>query len=350
MFRGIERDLYDVQFEEAGPEVLAMSLTDLPVPSAPESGAEPVAPAWLEPTPLTSEGVAGRGSWSEDGTRIVFQSVRDGGMVPNPWEQTYLMAADGQTQRRITMGLGKTHGPAFVPGDGLRVAYASTHHTGQTPPREGQGLDDAGDPDMDLFIQDLSAGSFSTFAEGPGFDGEISFCADGTRAAFVSERAGHRTVYLSDGAGGGPRRVYPGDEPLHSPRLSAACDQLLWIAQGPDGQMLSVMAPDAELPMPLLGPVPRIESAEWIAGSERIVFASDLDQPGGPLDLYVIGIDGDGLRRLTHTDASESQPRPAPDGTALLYALDGPSGAQLVVAPLSPASGAPFVLPVGAIE
>lgn len=348
LFRGLDRDLYDAQIE-ASPDPLGVSLQDGSAPTEPEAE-QPPAPRWLQPAMLTSEGVSGRGAWSADGSKIVFQSVRAGGMVPNPWEQTYIMDADGETQRRITMGLGKTHGPAFVPGEGLLVAYASTHHTGETPPRDGSGLDDGGDAAMDLFIQDLSAGTFSALAEGPGFDGEPSFCADGTRAAFISARDGLRTVYLSDLEGTEARRVYPGDEPLRSPRLSPACDQLLWVAQGPDGQMLAVMSPGADLPTPLLGPVPRIESADWIAGSDVIVFASDLDGPGGPLDLYVIGIDGDGLRRLTKTPASESHPRPSPDGSQLLYTLDTEAGAQLVVAPLDAASGAVFELPGGAIE
>jgi len=344
LFRGVDSDLYDVEIEEMPEEHAAAALKDLPAePAEPEPEPE----RWLEPTVLTSEGVSGRGAWAPEGDRIVFQSVRAGGMVPNPWEQTFLMDPDGSTQRRITMGLGKTHAPTFVGGVGLRVAYASTHHTGETPPREGQGLDDSRDPAMDLFIQDLSAGTFSALAEGPGFDGEPSFCPDGTLAAYVSEREGLRTVHLTELTDGStPRRVYPGDEPLHSPRLSPTCDHLLFITQGPDGQMLATMAIDADLPTPLLGPVPRIESADWIPGTETIVFASDLDEPGGALDLYVIGLDGDGLRRLTRSPESESQPRPSPDGAAILYALDE----QLVVAPLATDSGAVFDLPGGAIE
>lgn len=334
LFRGVDRSLYDVN-AESDVELAPLALEE--APTAAPSAEEP----WLEATMLTSEGVSGRAAWSTDGSTLVFQSVRAGGLVPNPWEQTWIMAADGATQRRVSMGIGKTHAPAWVPGDAPIVAFGSTHHTRQTPDREGPGLHAVADPDTDLYVMDLDKGAMSTLADAPGFDGEADFCRSGGIAAFVSHRSGVPTVYVLDLADPTAPRPLGSGEPARFPRMSADCTEVLWVATTEDGDMLVTQAVDAELPSPLLGPLPAIESADWIPGG--VVFAASMTSGEQPLDLYRMGRDGDGLAQLTDTTETELYPRTSPDGTRLVFTQVNGEDAQVATALLRP--GAPFTLP-----
>ena len=333
LFRGLERDLFDVHAE-----------SDLALAS-PAPQAAPQEPVWLSPTILTADGVSGRGAWSPDGAHIVFQSVRPGGLVPNPWEQTWIMGADGSAQRRVSMGVGKTHGPAWIPGTERSVAYASTHAGGLTPPRDTPGLHAGRDPAMDLYIQDLQDGSFAMLSGADGFDGEVVFC--GRRFAHVGLRAGATTVVISSLDDPAVSQTLDAGPNPRWPRLSPDCGSVLWVVDTPDGSMVAVQSLDADLPTPLLGPLPSIGSADWIPGADAIVFASDVADPGGAHDLFRLGLDGDDLRRLTD-GLRASHPRTSPDGTRLLFTVETPTGPQVATAPLTP--GAVYVLPPGDAE
>jgi Tol biopolymer transport system component len=63
-------------------------------------------------------GYDAEGSYSPDGTRIVFTSFRDGD------GEIYIMDADGKNPRRITHAKGYDGGPFFSP-DGKRIIYRS---------------------------------------------------------------------------------------------------------------------------------------------------------------------------------------------------------------------------------
>ena len=64
----------------------------------------------------------------------------------------------------------------------------------------------------------------------------------------------------------------------------------------------------------------------WVA---FVVRTTDLEADTGRRDLWLVGIDGAGLRRLTTHEASDSSPRWSPDGKAL-YFLSSRSGSSQV--------------------
>ena len=57
-------------------------------------------------------------SWSPDGSRIAFNSLRDGNA------EVYVMNPDGTGQTRLTFAVGDDGAPAWSP-DGTRIAFAS---------------------------------------------------------------------------------------------------------------------------------------------------------------------------------------------------------------------------------
>lgn len=82
---------------------------------------------------IQAEGYDAEGSYSPDGKRIIFTSMRDGD------QEIYICDADGKNPRRITRVAGYDGGPFFSP-DGKRIVYRSD--------REGDG-------NMQIFVNNV---------------------------------------------------------------------------------------------------------------------------------------------------------------------------------------------------
>ncbi len=337
-FRGVDRGIFTTtELEALGTESMATEATNLVEAARPEPAVD-----WLQPTRLTSEGLQGRAEWTPDGARILFQSVRTGDKGANPWEQTYLMQADGSSQRRITPGIGKTHGAVVVPGTGdeFVVAFGSTLHTGVTPPRDLAAVGDSADHDMELVRQTLSTGALDTLAGGPGFDGEPHFCADGSAFAFTSARTGDLEVYIQ--RGDELLKVTQRAGPDESPRLSPDCSRITWVRRLESGSELVLAGVESPTPNSLVTAEVAIHTPSFSADGTQVLFASDLAAPGGQLDLFSVSVESGDVRRLTNSEASERTPRPSPDGSTILFSSDAEGSPQLYVAPWTPASGVPW--------
>lgn len=64
-------------------------------------------------------------------------------------------------------------------------------------------------------------------------------------------------------------------------------------------------------------------NSDWSPDGKSLVFESTLD---GKYSIYVINVDGSGLRRLTVDTANNEQPRWSPDGTRIVFSSDRASG------------------------
>jgi TolB protein len=189
---------------------------------------------------------------------------------------------------------------------------------------------------MRLMAVPARGGPARQLTSGP-FDAMPSFAPDGRRIAFTrvvqSVVAPTASLFTMDGGG---RHL----EPL----LSDGID--LSAAWSPDGRTIafsrleSVSRPLDEATLYLtdadgshvrsLGAAPvHGLSAAWSPDGKRLVFVSldDVDAPPCPAtscppsgELYVIGADGTGLRRLTRSKADDEHPTWSPDGSRIAFA------------------------------
>ena len=123
-------------------------------------------------------------SWSPDGSRIAFLSVRDGD------EEIYVINADGSNPRRLTNSPGSDQFPAWSP-DGTRIAFSSDRDG--SPSLEGR----------DIYVMNAADGlGLVRLTDDPAYDTGPAWSPDGSRIAFTSGRDGSGLFVMNaDGSG-----------------------------------------------------------------------------------------------------------------------------------------------------
>jgi TolB protein len=287
---------------------------------------------------LTFGGENAEAYFSFDGTKLIFQSTRDG----YPCDQIYTMDLDGANIRRVSMGKGRTTCSYFLP-DGQHFIYSSTHLAGDDcPPKPSftKGYVWAIDKSFDLFLSDLQ-GHLTQLTRTPGYDAEATVSPDGKRIVFTSVRDGDLELYSMNIDGSQVKRlthtlgydggaffspdsqkiVYRASHPSDEPSL-ARYKELLGQDLIEPGQLeLYVMNADGSNSVQIT----RNRAANFCPffhpNGKQIIFASNLGDPKGRnFDLYLINLDGSGLEQVTANETFDGFPMFSPDGKKLVFA------------------------------
>lgn len=255
-------------------------------------------------------------------SRIAFG--RDLGGLSGDLTSLYTVRPDGTGLRRLTVpptrqALGGDSGPVWAPG-GKRLVFE-------------RNLPYWGTDRMHLMSVSARGGAVRQLTTGP-FDAMPSFSPDGRRIAFTrvvqSLVAPTASLFTMNGSG---RHV----EPL----LADGID--LSAAWSPDGSTIAFSRLESTS-RPLHEATIYLADADgsnlrslgqhglspaWSPDGRRLAFVSfdDANEPACPAascppsgELYVVGADGSGLRRLTRSKADDEHPSWSPDGSRIAFA------------------------------
>jgi Tol biopolymer transport system component len=115
--------------------------------------------------------------WSPDGTKIAFQSDRDG------VGEVFVMNSDGSSQTNITNNPAADGWPCWSP-DGTKIAFVSSR-----------------DGDMEIYVVNVDGSGLTKLTDNSTWDGGPTWSPDGTQIAFQSKRDGDYRVYVMDADG-----------------------------------------------------------------------------------------------------------------------------------------------------
>ena len=287
---------------------------------------------------LTHGGENAEAYFSADGTRLIFQSTRDG----NPCDQIFSMKIDGSDLRKISNGTGRTTCAYYYPG-GRELLYASTHGASAVCPPKPSYERGYVWPIYDTYDIYRAAADGShpvKLTNMPGYDAEATIAPDGL-VVFTSVRDGDMEIYSmkadgSDvkrltnrlGPDGGPFFSWDGQLVAFRGRPLAAGPELddyktllkegLW---RPTQLELYVMGRDGSNMRQLTKLGGANFAPSWHPDGKRLVFASNIGDPRGrDFDIYMINLDGTGLERITYNNTFDGFPMFSPDGRHLVFA------------------------------
>jgi dipeptidyl aminopeptidase/acylaminoacyl peptidase len=250
-------------------------------------------------------------AWSPDGTRICFQSDRNGTL------DLFVLDVDTREVRPLTSGPAQDCFPAWSP-DGTQIAFARGLFTGTAVEARPEGYH--------IFVVDAAGGEPRRLTSGRFIDYLPTWSPEGSTIWFSSTRdapASNATLFSVPAEGGEVTILAPsigGEaccvEPSFSPNGSmfavAFIDSLFnnWSIRLAETARPSVQYPITEKTHAWYSPA-------WCPTADLIACSSSLGDNGW--DIYVIQAFGEEYVRVTDTPCNERSPAWNPEGKRLVY-------------------------------
>lgn len=288
---------------------------------------------------LTFGGENAEAYWSQDGTKLIFQSKRDG----RECDQVYVLDLVENATTMVSTGGGACTCAYWFPA-GDRILYSSTHLASEEcppPPDYSRGYVWRLHPEHDVFTAAPDGSDVVRLTEAPGYDAEATIATDGSKIIFTSIRDGDLDLYTMDPDGSNVTRItdilgYDGGA-----FFSRDGSRIVWRASRPTTEeevadYRALLAEQAIRPMTLeifvadadggnARQVTDLGAASFgpyfFPDADRIIFSSNAGDPGGRnFDLWMVDVDGTGLEQVTFEESFDGFPMFSPDGTKLVFA------------------------------
>ena len=169
------------------------------------------------------------------------------------------------------------------------------------------------DGNAEIYVMDANGRNQERLTNHPATDGMPDWSPDGTKIAFVSHRDGNRSqIHVMDADGENVIRLTDLRVGIRRPEWSPDGKKIAFSVEGRDWHIV-VMDADENNRVRLEG---QAADPSWSPDGGQIAFVSARD---GGSEIYVIGVDGQRRKRLTHDLAPKGDPSFSPDGQRIAY-------------------------------
>jgi Tol biopolymer transport system component len=222
--------------------------------------------------------------WSADGTRIAFESERDGN------REIYTMNADGTGQVRRTVNAAQDTQPAWSP-DGTKIAFESSRDTSD-----------------EIYTMNADGTGQVNRTVNAAPDRDPAWSPDGTKIAFVSVRPGDDfdEIYTMNADGTGQVNVTANTTGADTHPAWSPDGTKIAFASDRDGFFeIYTMNADGTNQTRLTTNTAVDSEPAWSPDGTKIAFESNRD---GNFEIYTMNADGTGQARLTTNTAVDQDP------------------------------------------
>jgi Tol biopolymer transport system component len=227
-------------------------------------------------------------SWSPDGQRIAYRSIRE---RPGPLAgYISVMNADGSGKTQLTNFDGRYYGePAWSP-DGSKIALTSSAGTSDLEiwvmQPDGSGMSQlthtgfAVDPDwspdgtritftahgpfeFDIFVMNADGSDVTRLTTDPASDGGAVWSPDGSQIAFSNSRGGIYQVYVMNADGTRVTQLTFGPSTNSAPAWSPDGSKIAFVSERMGTSRLYMMNPDGTDQVPLTSDMEGLGAPAW---------------------------------------------------------------------------------------
>ena len=288
---------------------------------------------------LTHGGQNAEAYWSPDGSKLIFQSTRDG----NACDQIYIMGADGSSQHMVSTGKGVTTCGYFL-ADSKHFVYASTHEAGPAcpPPADrSKGYVWAVYPGFDIYEADENGKIEKKLTNASGYDAEATVNWKKNEIVYTSKASGDLDLWTMKPDGSAKKQITKTEGYDGGAVFSRDGSKMVWRAFHPDTAdktktYRDLLKEDLTVPMKMelwtadgdgshAKQITTFGCASFAPtftpDGKKILFSSNKHKcDSRDFELYMVNVDGSGLEQVTSLGGFTSFPEFSPDGKKLVFA------------------------------
>jgi WD40-like Beta Propeller Repeat len=219
------------------------------------------------------------------------------------WEDfdVFVVNSDGSGLTNLTSDWSADVAPVFSP-DGSRIAFMS---------------DRAGNEE--IYLMNADGTDLSRVTNNTARDFGPAFSADGSKIAFTSDRDGNRDIYVVNIDGSGETRLMTNAANEEDPTFSADGASIAFTSDRDGNREIYIAAADGANPVRLTADPAADYKADFSPDGARIAFTSERD--GGVAHIYVMRADGSAPTMLTSSKTSSDHgPSFSADGKMIAFA------------------------------
>jgi len=261
----------------------------------------------------------GTPAWSPDGKKIAFRSYRDGNY------EVYVVNADGSGLKNITNSIKDDYNAAWSP-DGKKIAFQSY--------REGN---------YEVYSTNPDGSGLVRLTTSKDIDSMPNWSPDGSKIAFVSKRDGDFELYLMNADGKGPKNLSNSKAWDSTPDWTPNGRQLVFGSQRDADYEIYAVNTDGSGLVNLTQDKGYDVYPSWSPDGSKIAFVSKRD---GNLEIYLMNADGSVQTNITGNAAVDQNPAWSPDGKKLAFSSERDGNAEIYVADLTAAIAPQKATPV----
>ena len=287
---------------------------------------------------ITFGGQNAEAYFSRDGSRLIFQSTRDGLSC----DAIFTINADGSEPKMVSSGKGTTS-CGFIAPDDSYIIYASTHlNQADCPPKPdmSRGYVWGVYASFDIFKADPDGGNLVRLTETDGYDAEGVISPQGDKILFTSMRTGDLELFMMDIDGKNVEQLTDQAGYDGGGFFSYDGKSIVWRASRPEGHALKeyqtllkenlIRPGKLEIFMMNLKDRKPIQLTDNGAANfgpyfhpngRKIIFSSNLSDPKGRnFDLYLVDVSTKEIERITYNETFDAFPMFSHDGQKLAFA------------------------------